>query len=84
MKLRKFEIVNGKPTVFDKGEWIHENDVLLMLQNSRDEVRGMLNSLKDASAGDPENDWTKKQVQVYENELKLVESLIRSVKFGNF
>ena len=84
MKLRKFEIVNGKPTVSDKGEWIHENDVLLMLQNSRDEVSGRLNYLKDASSGDHENDWTKKQVQIYEDELKLVESLIRSVKFGNF
>ena len=84
MKLRKFEIVNGKPTVSDKGEWIHENDVLLMLQNSRDEINGKLSYSKDAFAANPEHDWMKKQVQVYEDELKLVESLIRSVKIGDF
>ena len=47
MKLRKFEVDNGKLVVSDKGEWIHENDVLLMLQNSRDEINGMIRYSKD-------------------------------------
>lgn len=84
MKLRKFEVDNGKLVVSDKGEWIHENDVLLMLQNSRDEINGQLNYSKDAFAANPEDNRMEKQVQVYEDELKLVERLIRSVKFGNF
>jgi hypothetical protein len=84
MKLRKFEIDNGKLVVSDKGEWVHENDVLLMLQNSRDEINGMISYSKDAFAANPEDDWMKKQAQVYEDELKLVERLIHSVKFGNF
>lgn len=84
MKLRKFEVNNGKLVVSDKGEWIHENDVLLMLQNSRDEINSQIEFVKNSCAQNQENDWMKKQVQVYEDKLKLVESLICSVKFGTF
>ena len=54
-KIRHFKIENGKATIDKDGEFLHINDIVLLIVTARKSVENMI-----AALGDRDDDWVKK------------------------
>lgn len=69
-KLRRFTIENGKATISSNGEFLHVNDIMLLLINERQSVQSMLDSM-----GDRDDDWGKKAKNIYDGKIEVLNEL---------
>ena len=75
-KMRRFKIDNGCATINKDGEFLHINDVLLMIIEKRQSVQGMLDVI------DPkiDDDWSKKRRSVYNWQIDLLNEFENEVR----
>jgi hypothetical protein len=77
-KMRHFKIENGKATIDKDGEFLHINDIVLLIVEERRSLQGMIDVLpKD------ESDWSKKSKYAYEQQIKMLDEMKQRIERGN-
>lgn len=69
-KMRRFKIENGSATISKDGEFLHINDIILLIIKERKSVQGMLNVLPTN-----EDEWVKKSKLAYERQINMLDEL---------
>lgn len=69
-KMRRFAIENGKAVISSNGEFLHINDVILLLINERQSVQNMIDVM-----GDRDDDWEKKAKNIYGGKIEVLNEL---------
>jgi hypothetical protein len=71
MKVRRFKIENGKAFVDDSGDFLHINDIVLLLKQKRDYSQRMVNEYKDC-----EVEWQRKCCDMNQQRIDLIDELL--------
>ena len=71
MKVRRFKIENGKAFVDDSGDFLHINDIVLLLKQKRDYSQRMVDEYKDCEA-----EWQRKCRDMNQQCLDLIDELL--------
>lgn len=69
-KMRRFAIENGKAVISSDGEFIHINDIILLLIKERQMVQNMIDSI-----GDRDDDFVKKVKNIYDGKIEALNEL---------
>ena len=69
-KMRRFAIENGKAAISSNGEFLHINDINLLLINARQSVQKMMDCM-----GDRDDDWGKKAKNIYDGKMEALNEL---------
>ena len=68
--MRRFAIENGKAVISSNGEFLHINDIILLLINERQSVQNMIDVM-----GDRDDDWGKKANNIYGGKIEVLTEL---------
>jgi hypothetical protein len=68
--MRRFAIENGKAVISSNGEFLHINDINLLLIEERRSVQNMIDSM-----GDRDDDWGKKAKNIYDGKIEVLNEL---------
>lgn len=74
-KMRHFKIENGKATIDKDGEFLHINDIVLLIVTARKSVENMI-----AAFGDRDDDWVKKSRLGYERQIETLNELQQKIE----
>lgn len=77
-KMRHFKIENGKATIDKDGEFLHINDIVLLIVTARKSVENMI-----AVLGDRDDDWVKKSRLGYERQIETLNELQQKIERGD-
>ena len=77
-KMRDFKIENGKATIDKDGEFLHINDIVLLIVTARKSVENMI-----AALGDRVDDWVKKSRLGYERQIETLNELQQKIERGD-
>ena len=77
-KMRHFKIKNGKATIDKDGEFLHINDIVLLIVTARKSVENMI-----AALGDRDDDWVKKSRLGYERQIETLNELQQKIERGD-
>ena len=69
-KMRRFKIENGSATISKDGEFLHINDINLLLINERQSVQNMINGIAAI-----DDDWAKKAKNIYDGKIEILNEL---------
>ena len=72
--MRHFKIENGKATIDKDGEFLHINDIVLLIVTARKSVENMI-----AVLGDRDDDWVKKSRLGYERQIESLNELQQNI-----
>ena len=75
--MRHFKIENGKATIDKDGEFLHINDIVLLIVTARKSVENMI-----AVLGDRDDDWVKKSRLAYERQIETLNELQQKIERG--
>jgi len=75
LKMRHFKIENGKATIDKDGEFLHINDIVLLIDEVR---RGLQNMIAALSNND--SDWSKNSKYDYEQRIKMLDEMKRRIE----
>ena len=75
--MRHFKIENGKATIDKDGEFLHINDIVLLIVTARKSVENMI-----AVLGDRDDDWVKKSRLGYERQIETLNELQQKIERG--
>ena len=76
-KMRHFKIENGKATIDKDGEFLHINDIVLLIVTARKSAENMI-----AALGDRDDDWVKKSRLGYERQIETLNELQQKIERG--
>lgn len=68
--MRRFAIENSKAVISSNGEFLHINDINLLLIEERHSVQNMIDSM-----GDRDDDWGKKAKNIYDGKIEVLNEL---------
>lgn len=71
MKIRHFKAENGKVFIDDSGDFLHINDIELLLKKKRDYSQRMVNEYKDC-----EVEWQQKCRDLNQQRLDLIDEIL--------
>ena len=69
-KMRRFAIENGKAVISSNGEFLHINDINLLIINERQSVQNMIDCMCDR-----DDDWGKKAKNIYDGKIEVLNEL---------
>lgn len=72
LKMRRFTIDNGRAVISKDGDFLHINDVILLIINERMDKQSMINVLPQPEESD---DWPVKSKFAYEKQIELLNEL---------
>ena len=75
--MRHFKIENGKATIDKDGEFLHINDIVLLIVTARKSIENMI-----AVLGDRDDDWVKKSRLAYERQIETLNELQQKIERG--
>ena len=75
--MRHFKIENGKATIDKDGEFLHINDIVLLIVTARKGIENMISVL-----GDRDDDWVKKSRLAYERQIETLNELQQKIERG--
>jgi len=71
MKVRHFKLENGKAFVDDSGDFLHINDIVLLLKQKRDYSQRTVNEYKDCEA-----EWQRECRDMNQQRIDLIDELL--------
>lgn len=74
MKVRHFKLENGKAFVDDSGDFLHINDIVLLLKQKRDYSQRMVNEYKDC-----EVEWQKRCHDLNQQRIDLIDEILNVI-----
>lgn len=74
MKVRHFKLENGKAFVDDSGDFLHINDIVLLLNRKREYCQRMVNEYKDCEA-----EWQRKCHDKNEQWVYLIDEILDEI-----
>ena len=69
-KMRRFAIEKGQAVISSNGEFLHINDINLLLINERQSVQKMIDVVADS-----DDDWGKKAKNIYDGKIEVLNEL---------
>ena len=80
MKIRKFKFDEKGPVMCDDGEFLHINDLTLLLKEER---QSNVNCLEINEKNKEPDDFTKKMIRIYKERIDLLDSLLNKIRKGD-
>lgn len=80
MKIRRFKIENGSAAISKDGEFLHINDVMLLLINERQSAQNMIKVLPSPEKDDK---WGEKSRFAYERQIDMLNKLEQHIIKGD-
>ena len=71
-KMRRFKIENGSATISKDGEFLHINDIMLLIINERQSAQNMIKVLPSPEKDDK---WGEKSRFAYEKQIDMLNEL---------
>ena len=77
-KMRHFKIENGKATIDKDGEFLHINDIVLLIVEERRSIQGMIDV-----QGERDDEWGKESRFAYEQQIETLNKLRQKIERGD-
>lgn len=77
-KMRHFKIEDGKATIDKDGEFLHINDIVLLIVEERRSIQSMIDV-----QGERDDEWGKKSRFAYEQQIETLNKLQQKIERGD-